>query len=121
MAGALKKMPLATAVVPLIPPVSVTRMVTWPVRFHRNHTPLLNADAVRVSRTAPPAAFRTSILSTLPVLSQSSRYKPTSWELPSVRFTSKLKFVGEYQVEAIRSVAAAFCKARTSVVDDDQE
>src|SRR2546422_6745965 len=93
-------------------------MFTCPFRFQIRYCPLLNADRLRVSSTPPPTASRTSILCILSLLvPQSRQYSPTWCQFPSVRLISMSKLVGEYQVDAIRSVFAPFCSARTSVVE----
>src|SRR2546425_4177723 len=96
-------------------------MFAWPFRFQIRYFPLLNADRLRLSSTPPPTASRISIVSILSLLvPQSRQYSPTWCQFPSVRFTSILKLLAEYQVDAIRSAVAAFCKARTSVVEAAQ-
>src|SRR5689334_5629398 len=73
--GALKKIPFTMA---LAPAVQVTRMVTCPLRFHSSHSPLLNAEMVRLSRAVPVTASAMLMVSTRPLFSQSRQYRPIS-------------------------------------------
>src|SRR5205823_1236268 len=107
-----KKRPLATALEEA-PPRLVTRMRTWPVRFHTRYSPPLKELTVDVYKTSLLVS-RTSTRSDRPPLrlSQSSRYSATGWILPSVMVRSTVKELVAYQVAASRSEKPGFWSAR---------
>src|SRR5205823_11222650 len=98
VAGGPKNRP---AIAELLAPVRVTRTRTWPITRQTRYLPLVNAETVCRSSTAPLAASARSIVCARAWLSQSRLYSASSCAAPSRVLISIVNAPVEYQQDAI--------------------